>query len=88
MAHIYPLQPGDEIQGADQPDGLFRPGSPAPDMDCHPAPLHTAGDNAEQSDVTHEINIDRYGDGYDPRSVVRVRNAPWSVDTDHDGERN
>lgn len=86
MAHPFPLQPGDRIDGANQPNGMFRPGSPSPSMDCHPAPMHTSGDSAEQADVTHELNINSYGDGYDPRSAFRVQQVSSSWDPDQDGD--
>lgn len=51
------------------------------------------GDNTGYPAEIHEIDIDAYGDAYDPTAPMRVRTvAPaenhWELDSDHDGHRN
>lgn len=45
---------------------------------------------AEGSTETHDINIRKFGDCYDPTAPMRVRDvtAEWQMDTDSDGEKN
>jgi hypothetical protein len=47
------------------------------------------GDNTGYPAEVREIDIDSYGDAYDPTSPMRVRTVDnYSLDSDHDGKLN
>lgn len=74
---------------------LWRPGQAQPNAFLS-APFPTIlmdGDNTGYPAEIHEIDINAYGDCYDPTAPMRVRTvAPaenhWDLDSDHDGHRN
>jgi len=72
---------------AEAPMGdLWRAGSLAPTYRL-PEPVHCVGDNAGAPDEVHEININVYGDCYDPEAPMRVRVVrDWTFDPDNDGK--
>lgn len=71
----------------------FQAGSLQPTMQAPWTVIAMDGDNNNMPAEVHELNIDSYGDAYDPTAPARVRIvAPaqnhWSLDSDHDGFRN
>jgi hypothetical protein len=59
----------------------------------HQAPfeaVYMEGDTSGAGTVIHQIEIDQYGDDYDPTSPMRVKDvtSKWKFDSDHDGETN
>lgn len=52
-------------------------------------PILCEGDSTGEGTEIYEINIDSYGDSYDPTAPIRVRNADqWTLDSDNDGKLN
>lgn len=86
MANPKPLQDGDSLQGVTSSGGTqWRAGQLAPAS----APKTSAeASNDPNENVVHELSVSDYGDCYDPTAVARVRIAPWTLDTDHDGHLN
>lgn len=86
MSNPKPLQDGDSLQGVTSSGGtMWRPGQLAP-----ASAIRTSAEasNDSEGDTVHEVDVDKYGDCYDSTAVARVRIAPWSLDTDHDGHLN
>lgn len=50
--------------------------------------VHDEGDTSGDGTKIHEINCEKYGDAFDPTAPMRVRIAPWTMDTDNDGRKN
>lgn len=67
---------------------LWRPGSPEPNSFLRApfTPINMVGDNSDQKDAVHEINIFQYGDAYDPKAAFRVQQVSVSWDPDQDGD--
>lgn len=86
MSNYDPLQDGDQLQGVTSSGGSqWRPGQLAPTKS---KPESTPSDDTSEADRVVSVDTQEYGDCYDPTSTVRVRIAPWSMDTDHDGHLN
>ena len=52
-------------------------------------PVLCEGDTSGEGTQIYELDIDSYGDSYDPTAPMRVRQADqWTMDTDHDGKLN
>jgi hypothetical protein len=52
-------------------------------------PVFCEGDTSGEGTKCYEVDIDAYGDSYDPTAPIRVRQADqWSLDSDHDGHLN
>lgn len=51
-------------------------------------PHEMVHDDSIPSAEVHEIDICKYGDAFDPTVPMKVRIAPWSMDTDNDGDKN
>jgi len=81
-----------EFPAADQarPEGgrLWKVGQAVPNFQAPWNVIAMDGDNNGMPAEVHELNMDMYGDCYDPTAPARVRTADWHVDTDHDGNPN
>ena len=68
----------------------FQVGSLTPTMQAPWSVIEMDGDNNGMPAEVHEININSYGDSYDPTSPMRVRDvgSEWRMDSDEDGVRN
>jgi len=66
---------------------LFRPGSLRASAWMQ-APFDAIASPEGCETEVREIDIYQYGDGYDPKSPMKVVNTSWSMDTDFDGETN
>lgn len=75
---------GSNRSGASPAPEVWRAGSPAPTFRIPSAESSPEGAETE----VREVDICLYGDGYDPKSPMRVRVVDWNVDTDYDGEPN
>lgn len=52
-------------------------------------PVYCEGDTSGTGTEIRELDIDTYGDDYDPTAPIRVRTADnWHLDSDHDGHLN
>jgi hypothetical protein len=91
-ARSNPMHYHGEYPAADQarPEGgrLWKVGQAVPNFSAPFSVIEMDGDNNGQPAEVHEIDIYSYGDGYDPTAPMRVRTAPWSMDTDNDGKKN
>lgn len=73
---------------------LWKVGQAVPnDFLSNPGVIFMDGDNNGSPAEVREIDLDAYGDCYDPTAPLRVRTvAPseshWDLDSDHDGHRN
>ena len=77
-------------RAADMGEGytpLFRPGSLRASAWMQ-APFDAIASPEGCETEVREIDIYQYGDGYDPKSPMKVVNTSWSMDTDFDGETN
>lgn len=75
---------------AESPMGpLWRHGTPAPNSFLS-APFNVSTTDEGAGDRIVEVDIFKYGDAFDQNAPTRVRDvgSSWSVDTDHDGEKN
>lgn len=83
-----------EYPAADQsrPEGgrLWKVGQAVPNFSAPFDVIQMDGDNNGYPAEVHEIDIDHYGDSYDPTAPMRVRDVSreWSLDSDHDGQKN
>jgi hypothetical protein len=88
-AHFEDTAAGDTARP--HPGRLFKVGTASPsDFLAAPFPVvRMDGDNNGTPGEVIELNIDRFGDGYDTTDVMRVRiSNDWSMDTDNDGRLN
>jgi len=72
---------------------LWKVGQAVPNFGAPFQTILMDGDNNGMPAEVHEIDIDSYGDAYDPTAPARVRlvspsENSWNLDSDHDGQRN
>lgn len=84
-----PFMADDQSQAA--AGRLWKVGQAAPE-DFLSAPFQVImmdGDNNGNPAVVTEIDLDKYGDCYDPTAPMRIRTVDnYSLDSDHDGHLN
>lgn len=85
MSDPHPLQAGDSLQGVASSEGTKWRDGQLPPVGTAPAPEYY-----EVADTSHELDMNKYGDCYDPTAPMRVRDVSreWSMDTDNDGDKN
>lgn len=86
-----------EYPAADQSQAeggrLWKVGQAVPNLQAPWDVIHMDGDNTGYPAEVHELDMNAYGDCYDPTAPMRVRTvAPaenhWGLDSDNDGHRN
>lgn len=83
-----------EYPAADQsrPEGgrLWKVGQAVPNFSAPFDVIRMDGDNNGYPAEVYELDVDKYGDAYDPTAPMRVRDVSreWTLDSDHDGQKN
>jgi hypothetical protein len=77
-------------QGRPEGGRLWKVGQATPTQQAPWPVILMDGDNNGNPAEIHEVDVNAYGDCYDPTAPMRTRDvsSEWTLDSDHDGQKN